>query len=290
MRGRRKRPAPAKAEVTGKWNVYSDVADQGGTLTETTTMPETQFTITQGTLTCTEFGNSVPYSGKLDNLSEHPVREIIGKVLKNDCKKAFDIASFAEFNICRLRAIPATAGTATSTITLTTDGTATGTNNISLRAGHVRAIVDQMKERNIPPYVGDDYACIAWPSTYRTFKQELESIHQYTESGFSLIHSGEIGRYENVRFVEQTFIAKGYSWQRATNTATAWASGNDWAFFFGEDTVAEGIVIPEEIRGKIPSNYGLSKGIAWYALEGFGIVHNQTVATQARILKWDTSA
>lgn len=41
------------------WNVYSDVSDQGGTLVETTTMPETGFTITQGTLTVTEYGNSV---------------------------------------------------------------------------------------------------------------------------------------------------------------------------------------------------------------------------------------
>jgi len=30
------------------WNVYNDVATQGTSLTETNTMPETQFTITQG--------------------------------------------------------------------------------------------------------------------------------------------------------------------------------------------------------------------------------------------------
>jgi hypothetical protein len=30
---------------TFHWNVYSDVATAGGTLTETNTMPETQFTI-----------------------------------------------------------------------------------------------------------------------------------------------------------------------------------------------------------------------------------------------------
>lgn len=41
---------------TFHWNVYKDVATQGTTLTETTTMPETQFTITQGTLTITEYG------------------------------------------------------------------------------------------------------------------------------------------------------------------------------------------------------------------------------------------
>ena len=42
---------------TFHWDVFSDVATQGTTLTETTTMPETQFTITQGTLTITEYGS-----------------------------------------------------------------------------------------------------------------------------------------------------------------------------------------------------------------------------------------
>src|SRR5688572_2950007 len=43
------------------WNVYSDVARQGTTLVETTTVPETNFVITQGTMTVTEMANSVPY-------------------------------------------------------------------------------------------------------------------------------------------------------------------------------------------------------------------------------------
>ena len=51
---------------TFHWNVYSDIATQGTVLVETTTMPESNFTITQGTMTITEFGNSVPYTGKLD--------------------------------------------------------------------------------------------------------------------------------------------------------------------------------------------------------------------------------
>lgn len=54
-----------------------------------------------------------------------------------------------------------------------------------------------------------------------------------------------------------------------------------------EDTVAEALVIPEEIRGKIPTDFGRSKGVAWYYLGGFGIVH--TAAAQARIIKWDSA-
>ncbi|MDD2989808.1 MAG: hypothetical protein PHI64_12700 [Zoogloea sp.] len=261
---------------TFHWNVYSDVATQGSTLVETNTMPETNFTITQGTMTITEFGNSVPFNSKLDDLSEHPVKEVIGKVLKNDAKKAFDIAAHSEFNRTPLRVIP-TGGTSASSVTLFTNGTVTGTNNIALGNEHVKAIVDLMKERNVPPYEGDDYFSLAHPSTYRAFKNDLEGVHKYVQEGFTLIMNGEIGRHENTRFIEQTNIAK-----------AGWATGkSNWAYFFGADTVAEGIAVPEEMRGKIPTDYGRSRGIAWYYLGGFGIV--QTQASQGRIFKWDSA-
>jgi N4-gp56 family major capsid protein len=259
------------------WNVYSDVATQGTTLTETSTMPETNFTISQGTMTITEYGNSVPYSGKLDDLSEHPVKEIIAKVLKNDAKKAFDLGAWAQFNATPLRLVP-TGGTSTNAVTLTTNGTATATNAVALNKDHIKAIVDLMKERNIPPYMADDYMSLAHPSTFRRVKNDLEDVHKYVDTGFQMILNGEIGRYESVRFVEQTNIAKaGFS-----------GGVSNWAFFFGNDTVAEGIVVPEEMRGKIPSDFGRSRGVAWYYVGGFGIVHTQ--AAQARILKWDSAA
>lgn len=257
------------------WNVYSDVATQGTTLTETTTMPETNFTITQGTMTITEAGNSVPYTGKLDDLSEQPVKEIINKVLKNDAKKAFDTLAEAQFNATKLRFV---ATTATDAGTLYTNGSATGTNSIALGKNHIKLIVDTMKERSIPPYMADDYFALAHPTTYRTFKNELESVHQYVDKGFQMIMNGEIGRYEGVRFIEQTNIAKAGFTNAKSN----------WAYFFGDDTVAEAIAVPEEIRGKLPSDYGRSRGIAWYYLGGFGIVH--TAQLQSRIIKWDSQA
>ncbi len=103
---------------------------------------------------------------------------------------------------------------------------------------------------------------------------------------------GEIGRYLNTRFVEQTNVAKGGAADSSTWTAfvaDAWNNAkSDWVFFFGSDTVAEGIAVPEEIRGKIPTDYGRSKGIAWYYLGGFAIVH--TNAADTRIIKWDSAA
>lgn len=255
-------------------------------------------------LVCHESGRSAglnacaitlrPYSGKLDDLSQHPVKTIINKVLKNDASKWFDAAAATQFNATPLRVV----GTSSTTITLTTNGTATATNSQALNTGHVKLIVDEMKERNIPAYTGDDYYALAWPSTYRFFKNQLESIHTYTDAGFQMIMNGEIGRYENVRYIEQTNIPKGgaadsTTWNAFTRTADAWNGGySDWVYFFGADTVAEAIAVPEEMRGKIPTDYGRSKGVAWYYLGGFGIVHGVNAATNsrnARIVKWDSA-
>lgn len=63
-------------------------------------------------------------------------------------EKYFDIEAFLQFKNTALRAEPAS-GTSTTSINLDTSGTATVTNNVALGTGHVKAIVDTMKERNI---------------------------------------------------------------------------------------------------------------------------------------------
>lgn len=271
------------------WDVVSNVATRGTAMTETNTTPETNFTITQGTLTVTEYGNSVPYSGKLEALSQFTVKDPIMRALKNDATKTLDCAVHAQFNATPLIAV----GTSSTTVTFATNGTANGTNSQAYNTNHAKLIADYMKEANIPGYTGDDYYAIAWPTTLRTLKNSMETLHQYTEMGLTMIMNGEIGRYENTRYVEQTNIPKGgaqdsTTFNAFTNTSDAWNGGySDWIFFFGEDTVAEGIVIPEEIRAKIPTDYGRSKGIAWYAMLGYGLV--QTTASEARVVKWSSA-
>lgn len=264
--------------ATFHWNVYSDLATQGGELQETQKMPETGFTITQGTGTVKEFGNSVPYSGKLDDLSLHPVKHIVQKALKNDASKTFEAQAVAQFRLSPLTVTPAS-GSSTTAITLETTGTPTATNNVAMNTTHVKLISDQMKERNIPIFADGNYRCIARPSTFRGFKDGLEAVHSYVPEGFRMILNGEVGRsYEGIRFFEQTTIA-----------SAAWTNAkSDEAFFFGEDTVIEAVVVPAEIRGKLPGDYGRDKGVAWYAMEGFAIVH--TAAAQARIVRWASAA
>ena len=237
----------------------------------------------------TEYINSVPYSGKLEALSQFAVKEPVMRALKNDATKTLDCAAHAAFNATPIRI----AGTSSTSITVSTAGTCTATNSQAFNTNHAKLICDYMKEANIPAYEADDYYAVAWPTTLRTLKNSMETLHQYTDMGLTMIMNGEIGRYENTRYVEQTNVPKGgaadsTTWNAFTNTSDAWNGGfSDWIFFFGEDTVAEGVVIQEEIRAKIPTDYGRSKGVAWYALLGYGLV--QTSATEARVVKWDSA-
>lgn len=274
------------------WDVYSNVGTQGRRLDESAPIPETGFTVLQHSLTVFEAGNSVPYTGKLVALAKHQVAAIIDKTLKDDARKYFDIESYLQFKATPLRVEPAS-GNSTTAINLDTTGTATVTNNVALGTGHVKAIVDTMKERNIPPFTADDYVGVSHPSTFRNFKNSLETIHQYTETGLAHIFNGEIGRYESCRFIEQTFVPKGGAADATTydpwaGTAQAWGNAvSSWAFIMGGDTVTEAVCVPEEIRAKIPGDYGRSRGIAWYYLGGFGLVH--TDATNARVVMWDSA-
>ena len=93
-----------------------------------------------------EFGNSVPFSSKLDDLSEHPVTEIIHKVLKDDARKALDSAAHSEFDKTKLHAVGGTNGA----ITLSETGAPGAANTQALTTAHVKTISDVMAERNIP--------------------------------------------------------------------------------------------------------------------------------------------
>ena len=277
---------------TFTWDVVPMMTRGDRALVETATIPQGNHTILQSTLTMSERGFSVPYTELLESLSQFAVKSPIMKVLKYDASCDIDALVHQQFNLTPLRVV--STSSADTAFTLTTNGTATATNTTLISKINVRAIVDGMKARNIPYYTQSDYYAIARPGGLRILKNDMEGIHQYTESGLDMIMNGEIGRYEMTRFVEQTVVPAGgaadsTTFNAFTDTGDAWnGSAGDWVFFMGSDTVCEAVHTPEEIRAKQPDDYGRSKGIAWYALLGYGLTH--TNATQARVVKFDSAA
>ena len=285
-----------RAGQTFTWDVVPMMGRGDRSLTETNTIPQGNHTVVQGTLTMNERGYSVPYTELLENLSQFAVRQPIMKVLKYDAMVDLDALVWQQFNKTPLRAAATATGDA---ITLTTNSTATLTVSQGISTTNLKSIVDTMKGRNIPYYTDRDYYAIARPLALRKLKDQLESIYQYTTDGLDMIMNGEIGRYSDTRFVEQTAIPSGgaadsTTFNPFTDTSDPWNAGTgsngDWVFVLGSATVCEAVHTPEEIRAKIPDDYGRSKGIAWYALLGYGITHNDSNnVAQARIVKFDSA-
>lgn len=151
-------------------------------------------------------------------------------------------------------------------------------------------MVTELKKRNVPGFtgLGGDYVCVMSIEALEGLYADVEDIWQYTESGYQKILNGEVGRYYNTRFVEDTFATR-FTYDSVAKTATAksWTGTKSLdAYVFGSPTVREAIVVPEEIRQKLVTDYGRSKGLGWYALLGWAIEWD--TAPNTRIIKWDS--
>lgn len=239
----------------------SKVSTAGGTLVETNAMPEHQFTVTRGTIAVSEFGNSIPYTGKLEALSKFDVENPTIRVLRDDMASVLDGACGAEWKKTGRKYI------ATSTVAGTLESVADGdvlASGKSVKGGwrlyHIREVVKELKARDIPKYDGENYVCIG--SVY--FLNELMKGAEWRDNvrygDPARLFSGEVGRVHGVRFIEES--------NYLLDTIGS-ASDFGEAVIFGAQAVMEGIVTPEEIRAKVPTDYGRSKGLAWYGIMGW---------------------
>lgn len=239
----------------------SNISTSGGTLTETDTIPKRNYTILQGTLTMTEYGNSIPYTQKVKSLSDIMVPETIKTVLMNDMKVVLDSAAAVQFMTNDYIATI----TNTATTTFGTSGTANATAGANMSDKNVRDIIDQMKKALVPRRGDDQYVCVASTNSIRGLYDFFEAKAQL--STMAPLYIGEVGNYYGCRFVEET--------NYLSNTKGSNGLYGQ-ACFFGADAVREGIAIPEEIRIGIPTDFGRDQAIAWYALLGFQQVWSQS--------------
>ena len=296
----------------------SNLGSYGGQLTETNTMPEATQALLWGTASVQELGNSVPWTFKSEALSQFDIEEILRSGLVDDMAKVMDGLVEHEFASTPLKA----GAIATNSIVISTNGTTTCTNTaVPLTAYHVRKIALELKKRNVPGYtkLGGAYAGILSVEAAENLRADFEAGSGIaaalgTDAGVNVLLSGDLGRIHGVRLVEDTFASR-FAYNKINGTASAkylngssgrvagqntgqFAQSACWseattvsgdAYFFGSPTVREVIAVPEEIRKKIPGDYGRSKGIGWYAIVGFKIEWGAAVAAQesnARIVHW----
>lgn len=257
------------------FNKITNISTAGGTLVETNTMPEHQYSIGRGTIVLSEWGNSVPFTGKLEALSEFDVTDPTMRVLRDDMAKVLDKACGLEYKKTQRKYVCLT--TATGTMESRADGNTFATSNIA-KVGpavyHLEEIVDWLRSNNIPPYDGEDYVGIFSVNALRTIQRDgaWQDAAKYGDP--ERLFSGEVGRIAGVRCVRET--------NYLVNTLGSSSGTNNLGegIIFGAENVIEGISVPEELRQKIPTDYGRSKGLAWYGIMGWEKCYKSTDSGQ----------
>jgi N4-gp56 family major capsid protein len=253
-----------------------NVQTQGGVLVETNTIPETNFVTNQGTGAITEYGNSIPYTGKLQALGQFQIEPTVEQKLRDDMVKVVESAAGAQFVATEFVAVCS----ATNSVAITTNGTATAVATADLTAINVRSIVDFLKKKNVPKYDGRNYICVASTQALSGMYGDTASggwvdISKYTQTYARSLFEGEVGTYYMTKFVEETGFL---------SNAIGDSSAHGAAVLFGNDNVYEAVAIPEEIRVKVSTDYGRDQGLAWYALLGFKKVWDYAVDAEQHIV------
>lgn len=251
------------------FNRISNVVTGGGPINELEKMPEDQFQISQGQVIVNEYGNSIPYTGKLEALSEFNVDNIVQKALRNDMAKILDGAVIDELQTSMVKSIP-TGTVAAPTTTFDEDGTVSTAATRDTQAFDIKEIVDRLKSTYLTPkYDGENYICLCSVGLARALKDDpdWEDAAKFGEP--ERLFSGEVGKYYGVRFVETT--------NDLTNTLGTTAFKGE-GIFFGEDPIVEGVAVPEELRVKIAVDYGRDPGIAWLYLGGWSLTYDSAAA------------
>jgi N4-gp56 family major capsid protein len=151
-----------------------------------------------------------------------------------------------------------TAATATSALSA---------GNYSFTTSVVKDAQETLATKNVPR-LGDTYVCFIHPHQSRQLRDDPEFIEvtKYAAPGNFLL--GEIGRLNDVVFIETTQVYNNY---------VSGSSGPLYynAIFIGDNAFGHAISLPVELRDGGILDFGREHALAWYSIWGFGLITDQ---------------
>ena len=250
----------------------SNVAFPGSAvLVEGQPMSEDAFVLSTQAIVVAENGRSIPFTSLSQDLAYFDTESKIQKMLMRQMRVSFDRSIAAAAKTGQIRA----ACTGVSAISITSNATA-GTATVNPNLYHIEQIRDAMfTTYYMEPFDGEDYICLISTAAKRTLLQDPAWIDwkKYTDPDAK--YNSEIGRLENIRFIEVN--------DTTSLSGAKGANSVGEAVFFGSDFLSMAVAVDPELRAKIPTDYGRSKGVAWYGIYGFGQIWSDSAnAGEAR--------
>lgn len=149
----------------------------------------------------------------------------------------------------------------------------------TLNVATIKDAVEILATNNTPKFDGNYYICFVHPHQSRTLRDDPAWIEASKYGAPDQLFTGEIGRIDDVRFIETTLMCNGAAPQDdpAYNSALKTENGLPvyQAVIFGENTYGLAIALPVELRDNGVTDFGREHGLAWYSIWGAGILHDE---------------
>lgn len=131
--------------------------------------------------------------------------------------------------------------------------------------------VETLATKNVPR-LGDTYVAFVHPHQSRRLRDDPEFIEvtKYAAPGNFLI--GEIGRLNDVVFIETTQVKQGF-----TNGSDATGGVYYQSLMIGDNAFGHAISLPVELRDGGILDFGREHALAWYSVWGLGLITDQAV-------------
>jgi N4-gp56 family major capsid protein len=250
---------------------YNNLA-LGGQLEEHRSMVSQPLSASQRQLTVTEYGNAVSSSELLVQSSFDDIMARTTTLLGRDYALVLD---------CELR-----------------DAALSGTNCVYgsgkpsraaldggsvLKVATVKDAIEILATNNAPKWRGQSWICFVHPHQSRTLRDDPAWINASNYGDPSALFTGEIGRIDDVRFIETTLMSNGAAaagdpgYDAALKMGAVGGSGDADVFravLFGEAYYGVAFSLPVEIRDNGVQDYGRKRDLGWYSIFGVGVLHN----------------
>lgn len=229
------------------------------TLIELDVIPEDEFSLSTQAISVYERGRAIPYTSLAKDLAYFNIENAIQKKLRDQLSLRLDSVCATAFKAGMIKAIP----DGIASLVFDTDGTPSTAAVANLNVYHVEQIRDYMfSTLNMTPYMDGDFMCVAATKALRGIKRDPNWEKWKTYGDPEAKAKGEVGRIEGVRFTE---INNTNSLSASKGTGSVLGE----AVFFGDDCVKMASRLDPELRAKESTDYGRSKGVAWYGIYGF---------------------
>lgn len=239
-----------------------DNISQGGKLTEGTQMTTKTLSTNTRQITVYEYGNAVAASEFLLQTSFRDVMADAAVLLGRDYATVVDSE---ERSVLETSTQVVYAGRVSGRAGLG------ATNILDVRA--IKDAVEVLSTKNIPKVNGDFYVAFVHPHQSRNLRDDTAWINAAQYGDPDRIFNGEIGRIEDVIFIETTDLTV----IPKTTGATPNANVDVYkSLLFGAEAFAKAVALPVEMRDNGIVDFGREHALAYYAIMGFGTLRDYT--------------